>query len=304
MSKPIRGVITALVTPMDSTGAIDWKAWDALISDQLAARVAGIIPCGTTGESPTLGTDEKKTLIESAVKACRGTSTAVIAGTGSNDTPRTIELSRWASDAGADGVLIVTPYYNKPSQTGLLKHFTAVADAVKCPVVLYNVPGRTGVGIAPEIVAQLAAHPRIGHIKEATGKMEVTSEILDHCSLAGTAMSVLSGDDATWLPLLSIGAEGVISVASNLFPRAMVQLQDAWNLGDARAARAIHERFHPLFRDLFVESNPVPIKTALAWVGLGSENVRAPLCGLADPSRKKLLSSLVRAGFTEKGGTL
>ncbi len=304
MSKPIRGVITALITPMQSSGEIDWSAWNALIADQLSAGVAGIIPCGTTGESPTLSLDEKKRLIESAVKACRGTTTAVIAGTGSNDTPRTIELSRWASDAGVDGVLIVTPYYNKPSQAGLLKHFTAVADAVSCPVVLYNVPGRTGVGIAPEVVAQLASHPRIGHIKEATGKIEVTSEILDQCAVSGTSISVLSGDDATWLPLLSAGADGVISVASNLFPRAMVALQQAWDSGDARRAQEIHLRFYPLFRDLFVESNPVPIKTALSWVGIGTESVRAPLSALTDASRRKLLASLQRCGLREKGGTL
>lgn len=304
MKKPLRGVITALITPMDAGGAIDWTVWENLLSDQLSAGIDGVVVCGTTGESPTLSTEEKKRLIESAIQRCRNSSTAVIAGTGSNDTPQTVEFSRWASDAGVDGVLIVTPYYNKPSQTGLLRHFTAVADAVGCPVILYNVPGRTGVGIAPEIVAELARHPRIKHIKEATGKIEVTSEILEQCAIAGSSISVLSGDDATWLPLLSVGAQGVISVASNLFPRAMVQLQNSWDSGDARSAREIHLRFYPLFRDLFVESNPVPVKAALSWAGLGTATVRPPLCGLGEASRGRLLGALARCGFQPKGGTL
>ena len=304
MKKTLRGVLTALITPMDGSGKIDWNAWTVLLADQLAAGVAGIIPCGTTGESPTLSTDEKKRLIESAIQACRGTSTAVVAGTGSNSTAETIALSRWAAEAGADAVLIVTPYYNKPSQAGLEAHFTAVADAVTCPVILYNVPGRTGVSLAGETVARLAAHPRIGHIKEATGNVALTSEILDQCALAGTSIDVLSGDDATWLPLLSAGATGVISVASNLFPRAMVALQKAWDARDPSAALAIHRRFYPLFRDLFVEANPVPVKAALAWAGLGEETVRAPLCALSDSSRARLLDSLRRCGFREKGGTL
>jgi 4-hydroxy-tetrahydrodipicolinate synthase len=308
--KPIQGVITALVTPFDTSGGIDFAAFRRLLDDQIEAGIHGVIPCGTTGESPTLSTEEKKSLITAAIERCKGTHTAVIAGTGSNSTPETVALSRWASDAGADGVLIVTPYYNKPSQAGLTQHFTQVADNVSCPVMLYNVPGRTGVSLAPDTIAKLASHPRIRFIKEATGNVALTSEIFDQLKEQGTSISVFSGDDATYLPLLAVGASGVVSVASNLFPRAMVALQAAFESGHATQAREIHDRFYPLFRDLFVESNPVPIKASLDWVAkspstsLCAASVRPPLCGLSAQSQSKLEASLKRCGLSRGGGTL
>ena len=184
----------------------------------------------------------------------------VLAGTGGNSTSETVEFSRWASQHGVDGILVVTPYYNKPSQAGLIEHFLAVAQAVTCEVIcLYNVPGRTGVSLTAESVCTLAEHPRIRSIKEATGNVSFTSEILDCLGRHGRKIDILSGDDATYLPLLSVGAVGVVSVASNLFPRAMVKIQKSVDAGDFASARAVHQSYFPLFRDLFVESNPVPI---------------------------------------------
>lgn len=292
----MRGVWTALITPFDSSGAIDWAAYRRILQDQRAAQVSGVIPCGTTGESPTLTLAEKRQLIETALSELQGSAVRVIAGTGSNSTAETLELSRWAAGRGVAGVLIVTPYYNKPSQTGLQSHFLAVADAVSCEVILYNVPGRTGVSLTAETITQLASHPRIRTLKEATGNVAFTSEILDSLSVAGRQMDILSGDDATYLPLLSVGAAGVVSVASNLFPRAMVQIQEHMDRQELQAAQMIHRRFYPLFRDLFIESNPGPIKEAMAHAGFCESLVRAPLVALSPESRKKLHESMVRCG--------
>ncbi len=300
----MRGVWTALVTPFVSQGPekgqIDWPAFERIVEGQKAAGIHGIIPCGTTGESPTLSQEEKKALIRKSIELCRGSSTLVVAGTGSNQTEDTVNFSRWASEQGVSGVLVVTPYYNKPSAAGLLAHFTAVAEAVSCPVVLYNVPGRTGTSLSIETIVKLMEHPRIPFLKEATGNVELTSQILDAVEGAGKKIGILSGDDATYLPLLSVGAVGVISVASNLFPAEMVELQKKWDSGDAKGALAIHRRFYPLFRDLFVESNPGPIKAAMAWIGACEETLRPPLVGLTAESRKKLERSLEACGIPRK----
>ncbi len=300
----MRGVWTALITPFTPNREIDWAAFKTLLEDQESAQVAGVIPCGTTGESPTLSLAEKKQLIEFTKKELVGTSVQIVAGTGSNDTAESIALSAWASSLGVDGILVVTPYYNKPSQSGLELHYRAIADKVSCPVVLYNVPGRTGVSLAPETVTRLASHPNIRAIKEATGNTAISSEIIEQLAFAGVKMDVLSGDDATYLPLLSAGGCGVISVASNLFPRAMVALQRAWETGNVSAAMEIHRRFYPLFRDLFVESNPGPIKAAMKFVGLCDSGLRPPLAPLSSGSESKLLASLSRCGLQSNGGTL
>jgi 4-hydroxy-tetrahydrodipicolinate synthase len=296
----MHGVFTALVTPFNSTNQLDLVSFKKILEDQKAAGISGVIPCGTTGESPTLSTEEKKTLITTAIQTLKGSGVKVIAGTGSNDTHEAVELSRWASDQGADGVLIVTPYYNKPSQAGLESHFRAVADAVSCEVMLYNVPGRTGVSLAPSTVVKLAAHPKIRSLKEATANVALTSEIIDRFHESAAKMDILSGDDATYLPLLSVGAVGVVSVASNLFPRAMVAIQKATERGDFREAMKIHQRFYPLFRDLFIDSNPVPIKHAMEFVGFCHSRVRAPLAPLSDTHRETLRSSLKRCEITER----
>jgi 4-hydroxy-tetrahydrodipicolinate synthase len=293
----MRGVFTALITPLDKNLELDLATFRNILKDQKEAGVAGVIPCGTTGESPTLTSSEKKTLIGTALEELKGSGVRVIAGTGSNNTRETVELSRWASEQGVDGVLIVTPYYNKPTQPGLDAHFRAVADQIDCEVMLYNVPGRTGVSLTPETVVKLANHAKIRSLKEATGNVAFTSEILDQLATAGARLDILSGDDATYLPLLAVGAVGVVSVASNLFPRAMVGIQKAIEAGDLAHARDLHQRFYPLFRDLFIESNPGPIKHAMAQIGFGKPHVRAPLTELTAPSAAKLSQAMQRVGI-------
>jgi 4-hydroxy-tetrahydrodipicolinate synthase len=293
----MKGVFTALITPFDSKGGLDLKSFRTIVEDQIAAGVAGIVPCGTTGEAPTLTKDEKKTLIQTALELCKKTSVKVIAGTGSNDTRETVEFSRWASDQGAHGVLVVTPYYNKPSQQGMVEHFLAVAKEVHCELVLYNVPGRTGVSLAPLTVCELAEHPRITTIKEASGNPVFTSEIIECAEKHGRKIDVLSGDDATFLPLLSIGAVGVISVASNLFPRALIELQKAFEAGQIKRANEIHRKYFPLFRDLFIDSNPVPIKYAMNFAGFSGSQVRKPLMEMGAQNLEQLRASLKQCGI-------
>jgi 4-hydroxy-tetrahydrodipicolinate synthase len=293
----MNGVFTALITPFDSKGLIDLKSFRTIVEDQIAAGVAGIVPCGTTGEAPTLSRDEKKTLIREALEICKKTSVKVIAGTGSNDTKETVEFSKWASDQGVHGVLVVTPYYNKPSQHGLVEHFLAVAQEIHCELILYNVPGRTGVNLKPRTVCDLAEHPRITTIKEASGNPTLTSEII-HCVHAHSRkIDVLSGDDATYLPLLSIGARGVISVASNLFPRAMVELHKAYQSGKIGRATEIHQYYYPLFRDLFIDSNPVPVKYAMSFTGFSGPQVRKPLMEMGAENLERLRESLKACGI-------
>lgn len=294
----MRGVYTALITPFKDNGEIDLAAFKSILKDQREAGVAGVIPCGTTGESPTLSREEKQLLIRTAIDEVKGSPLKVIAGTGSNSTAETVELSRWAVEQGAHAVLIVTPYYNKPTQEGLENHFRSVADAIHGEVVLYNVPGRTGVSLTAATIAELAAHPKIRTIKEATGNVAFASDIQDALTEANVSLDILSGDDATYLPLLAVGAVGVISVASNLFPRAMVALQTHADAGRYAEARRIHARFYPLFRDLFVESNPGPIKVAMQDAGFCSARLRPPLAPLSSANLAKLRQSLARCGVT------
>jgi 4-hydroxy-tetrahydrodipicolinate synthase len=297
MISHMNGVWTALVTPMKSSGELDLAAFRNIIQNQLAAGVAGVIPGGTTGESPTLSIEEKKTLIRIALDECKGSKIKVFAGTGSNNTAETVELSRWASDQGVHGVLVVTPYYNKPSQNGLESHFFKIAEQIDCEIMLYNVPGRTGVSFTAEAIAKLAAHPRITSIKEASGSIAFIGEIFDTLIITQQKLEVLSGDDVTFLPSLAAGAVGVVSVSSNLFPRGMVALHQAFERGDTKEALRIHQYYYPLFRDLFVESNPVPIKIAMAHTGWCEPNVRLPLAPLMANNAKKLQYSLKRCGI-------
>ncbi len=290
------GVWTALVTPFKPDLSIDWDAFEKQVDRQIKAGIAGIIPCGTTGESPTLTSEEKKELIQFCVKRVHGTSTQVIAGTGSNCTAETVALSAWASEAGVSGVLLVVPYYNKPSQAGLYAHFKAVADAVKCEVMLYNVPGRTITSLTAETIVRLAAHPRIRTIKEATGNLAFTHEILAALP-ANADFRIFSGDDPTYLDLLSAGASGVVSVASNLFPREMVELHRSFRQVNLTGARAIHDRFLPLFRDLFVEANPTPLKFAMERLGLGPATLRLPLAPIATASERTVENALQQCGL-------
>lgn len=284
------GTYTALVTPFGADGAVDHARLRELIRRQIDAGVDGIVPVGTTGESPTLSHAEHHAVIETAVEACRG-KIKVIAGTGSNSTDEAVDLTRHAQAAGADGTLQVTPYYNKPSQEGLYRHFAAVAD-IGLPVVLYNIPGRTGREIALETVARLAAHPNVVAVKEAGGSVERVSATLDRC-----AITILSGDDSLTLPMMSVGAKGVISVASNLIPAEVARLTHAALEGRWDEARALHARYYRVFGDLFIDTNPIPIKAALAMKGWLEESYRLPLCPMADELKARLRKTLQAAGI-------
>ena len=295
----MRGVYTALITPFNKNNEIDLPAYRRILKDQVAAGISGVVPCGTTGEAPTLSDEEKDLLILTAVEELKGSGVKVIAGTGSNDTAATVKRSKAAAMIGVDGVLVVTPYYNKPSQSGLAEHFLAVASAITCEVMLYNVPGRTSVSLTPATVASLAEHPRITTIKEATGSPPFTSEIVESLQLLKRKMDVLSGDDATYLPLLSVGAVGVVSVASNLFPRAMVAIHNQMEKGNLAEARRIHQQYFPLFKDLFVDSNPVPLKYAMAKQGWCENRLRLPLVPLSQAHQQTVDAAMARCELTK-----
>jgi len=270
------GTYTALVTPFNQDGSVDFGCFRELIAWQIASGVDGIVPVGTTGESPTLEWDEHLKVIETAIEAAAGR-VQVIAGTGANSTAEALQLTRSVLKMGASGTLQVTPYYNKPNQEGLFRHFSAIAD-LGLPVVLYNVPGRSAREIAVETVARLAAHPKIVAVKEAGGSVERVSAIAHACDI-----TILSGDDGLAVPMISVGAVGLVSVASNVAPREVSDMVRAACAGDFRAAGAAHRRLHPLFRDLFIDTNPIPVKAALARMGRCREVYRLPLC---EPSTK------------------
>ncbi|MGH8496274.1 MAG: 4-hydroxy-tetrahydrodipicolinate synthase [Gammaproteobacteria bacterium] len=270
------GSLVALVTPMRGDGAIDHACFERLVELHADEGTNGIVVAGTTGESPTLSTAEKLELFRAAVERARGRM-PIIAGTGTNSTAASVELTRQASETGVDAVLVVTPYYNKPTQEGLFRHFSAVADAATVPVLLYNVPGRTGCDLLPPTVARLAAHSRIAGIKEATPGIERARQIREAC---GGGFVILSGDDATALEMILDGGRGVISVTANVAPALMSDMCDAALTGDADGARTINARLADLHELLFVESNPIPAKWALARLGLIPPGLRLPLTPL------------------------
>ena len=282
------GVFTALVTPFRD-GTVDVAAFEALVERQVAAGVAGLVTAGTTGEAATLRQDEIDDLVARTVRIARG-KVMVLAGVGTNDTHATIEKARHAEAAGADGLLVVTPYYNKPTQAGLLAHYGAVAGATGLPVMLYSVPGRCGIEIAADTCARLAErHANVVAIKEAGGSVERVTRIRRAC---GRDFPIHSGDDALTLPFLAAGAVGVTSVVSNVAPQGMVALVDAWRRGDAAAALARHEELAELTEMLFVEPNPVPAKAALSLAGLASAELRLPLTAM-DPGNLERLAAAV-----------
>jgi 4-hydroxy-tetrahydrodipicolinate synthase len=264
---------------------VDFARFRELIDAQVEGGVDGIVPVGTTGESPTLDVEEHGQVIETAIEACRGR-VQVIAGTGANATREAVELTRRARDAGADATLQVTPYYNKPNQEGLFRHFSEVAE-LGLPVVLYNVPGRTSREIAVETVVRLAAHPHVVAVKEAGGSVDRVSAILAACDI-----TVLSGDDALTLPMMSVGAKGVISVASNLIPAEMTRLTHLAVEGRWDEARDLHLKYHGLFGDLFIDTNPIPVKAALAMRGVIEEVYRLPLCPMSEEKKGRLRATL------------
>jgi len=285
------GVYTALVTPFRN-GEVDFEALKKLVELQVEGCVRGLVPVGTTGESPTLSPEEHLKVIATVVEVAAGRC-QIIAGTGANSTSEAVYLTREAKAVGADATLQVTPYYNKPTQEGLYRHFSTVADEVGLPVVLYNVPGRSGVAIAETTVARLAKNPVIGAIKEAAGSVDRVSAILDCCE----DIVVLSGDDSLTLPMMAVGAKGIVSVSSNIVPGEMSAMVQAALEGDFAKAYEFHRRLYPLFRDQFIETNPIPIKAAMAMAGLLEEEYRLPLCELSPDHREKLAATLKNCGI-------
>jgi len=285
------GVLTAIVTPFIN-GELDEESLRGLIEFQIAKGIDGIVPCGTTGESPTLSFDEYKRVVGITVEIARKR-VPVVAGAGSNDTAKAVELTRCAKQIGVDATLQVTPYYNKPTPEGLYQHFKKVAE-VGLPLVIYNVPGRTGINITPATAAHLSKIPEAAAIKEASGDIAQMAEISRLC---GDRLTLLSGDDAMTLPVLSVGGKGVISVISNLLPDKMAEICRAWQAGDTAGALENHAGLLPLMRAMFMESNPIPIKTALMMKGLiKSAELRLPLCAMSETNREKLAQVLKEAG--------
>lgn len=284
------GAYTAIVTPFNTNGTVDYGKLRALIALQIAAGIDGIVPVGTTGESPTVDVDEHEKIIEACIAAGKG-KLKIIAGTGANSTAEALVLTRHALNAGADGTLQVTPYYNKPNQEGLYRHFSAVAD-LGIPVVLYNVPGRSSREIEVSTIARLATHPKIVAVKEAGGSVDRVSQILRACSI-----TVLSGDDPLTLPMMAVGAKGVVSVASNIAPKPVADMVHAAAAGRWDEARALHMKYHRLFTDIFVDTNPIPIKAAMAMTGLIEEVYRLPLCETTAANKKRLAECLREIGL-------
>ncbi len=288
-----KGSIVALVTPFKGA-RVDENAFRQLVDWQISQGTNGIVPCGTTGESPTLTPDEHERVIEVCVQAVRRR-IPVIAGTGSNSTAEAVDLTKHAAKVGADAVLVVTPYYNKPTNKGLYLHFKAVAGCVKIPLILYNIPGRTGKNIEPEVMAKLARDCKnIVGVKEASGSLEQMKRIKELCP---RDFILLSGDDGLILPVMGLGGTGVISVAANIVPKDVVALIDAFNKGDAKKAEAINAKFQPLVSALFIETNPIPVKTAMALMGLCNGALRLPMCEMEDANLAKLKEALKQYGL-------
>jgi len=285
----LEGTYTALVTPFQSDESIDWKAFDALVDAQIEGGISGLVPCGTTGESPALTEDEQLAVIKRTVERARGR-VPVIAGTGSNSTRHAIHLSKQAEAAGANAVMVVVPYYNKPTQDGLFRHYVAVARAVKCPVIVYNIPARSSIDLGADTMVRITeAAPNVVAIKEATGNVLRAQELVRRL---GERLTVLSGDDALTLPMIAVGARGVISVTSNLLPKAVSEATRAALAGDLAKARQKHLALLPVHEAMFIEANPSPIKAAMAERGMVGATVRGPLAPITDATAKKLASVL------------
>ncbi len=287
--RPLTGTITALVTPFKNQ-AVSYDDLRRLVEFQIKSGINGLVPVGTTGESPTLSHDEHLDVVRAVVETARGR-VPVIAGTGSNSTEEAVDLTHLATEAGVDAVLVVAPYYNKPSQEGVFRYFSAVAEATDKPVILYSIPGRCGIEIGIPVVERLRAkYPHVRYIKEAGGSVDRVDQ-LKHAM--GKDITVLSGDDSLTLPFISVGAEGVISVASNLYPKEIVQLVNAALAGEAAKATKLHRNLYPVFKTLFIEPNPVPVKLGMLRAGLiGSDEVRSPLCAMTKVNEQILINVL------------
>ena len=289
MNKVFRGVFTALITPFTDYGTVDYTALRALVEHQIECGVDGLVPCGTTGESPTLSHEEHDRVIAKVIQFAGGR-VPVIAGTGSNATNEAIRLSQHAEDAGVDAVLLVNPYYNKPNQEGLYRHFKAIADSVTIPCILYNIKGRTGVNLATDTLMRLEAEcPNIVAVKEASGDMNQMKDVI---SRRQNGFSVLSGDDSLALELIRNGGDGVISVASNIFPVEMTKMVHLALGGHFDRAEKLNDWMAEFFKAAFIETNPIPIKTVMAHYGYCNESFRLPMCPLENPEHRKYLLSV------------
>ncbi len=286
------GAIVAIITPFRD-GKVDENALRKLIDEQIAAGTDGIAPCGTTGESTTLSHEEHDRVIEITIDAVRKR-VPVIAGTGSNSTAEALRLTRHAWEAGADGALVVCPYYNRPTQEGLYQHYRTIAEEVPIPVIIYNIPGRTGVNLLPETLAKLAKIPNIVGVKEASGSLKQMSDVIQLC---GPDFDVLSGDDIFTLALMAIGGKGVISVISNVVPQDMAAMVDAFAAGDLEKARLLHYKMSPLIDALFIETNPTPVKAALAMMGTIEYELRLPLCRMTAKNEEALKKVMQNYGL-------
>ena len=277
------GAMTALVTPFRD-GEVDARALEALVEAQIAGGINALVPCGSTGEAATLTHEEHLAVVRAVVRAARGR-VPVIAGTGSNSTAEAIRLTRGAEEAGADAALLISPYYNRPTQDGIYRHYAAVADATGLPLILYNIPGRTGSNITPDTIARLARLPNIAGVKEASGNLAQVLEIIDE---SGADFGIYSGDDILTLPTMAAGGHGVIAVGANLMPRAYAELTDALLAGDLERARMQNHRLLPLMMALTLEVNPIPVKTALAMMGQCADEFRLPLTPMSPGARVRL----------------
>ncbi|HOH72608.1 MAG TPA: 4-hydroxy-tetrahydrodipicolinate synthase [Syntrophales bacterium] len=287
-----KGAIVAIVTPFKN-GRVDEEKLRELIEFQIENGTDGIVPCGTTGESPTLSHEEHDRVIEITVDAVKKR-VPVIAGTGSNSTAEALRLTEHAREVGADGALMVCPYYNRPTQEGLYQHYKTVAEKVKIPIIIYNIPGRTGVNLLPETMARLAKVPGIVGTKEASGSLKQMHEVIQLC---GPDFAVLSGDDFFTYPLLCLGGHGIISVISNIVPKDMAALVDAFAAGDLQKAKNLHYRMAPLVDSLFIETNPTPVKAALAMMGKIEYEVRLPLAKMSEANYEKLRKIMINYGL-------
>ena len=288
----LKGAFTAIVTPFKN-GQFDEAAYRELIEFQIKGGIHGIVPCGTTGESPTLSHAEHKRVVETCIDQVKKR-VVVIAGSGSNNTAEALELTQHAQQAGADAALMITPYYNKPTQEGLFQHYKTVASQTKIPIVVYNVPGRTSLNLLPETMARLAEIPHIVGLKDATGDLKQGCKTLELC---GDKITVLSGDDFTTFPLLCVGGMGVISVVSNVAPADMAGMCNAFFKGDLAKARALHYKMWPLTEAMFFETNPAPAKTALKLMGKITGELRQPLCPMSEANEKKLRQVMQKYGL-------
>jgi 4-hydroxy-tetrahydrodipicolinate synthase len=281
------GAFTALITPFRND-EIDEPALRNLVEFQIVSGISGLVPCGTTGEAATMSEAERDRVISIVIDQAAGR-VPVIAGTGSNGTRSTIAATQRADALGADAALVVVPYYNKPTAAGLIAHYTAIAESTELPIILYNVPGRTGINMTPETTLRLAELPSVAGIKEASGSLDQVSEIIGE---APQGFAVLSGDDSLTVPMMSLGATGVISVASNVVPAEVSRLTHACLIGDFATARALHHELYPLMRAMFIENNPTAVKTAAAILGLCSDDLRLPLTAMSPANRERVVAAV------------